>query len=601
MADNWYFFDGTRQLGPLGFAELKNLLKLQRSGVEVWREGLTGWVAPADLPELSASPRPPPLPTNSEDQNSSTNIGSAINRPRAHRFDNFVAMNWRGEFSIAMTYWIFGFLANLLAWLVAVIVVAAFRAEDGYEPRSIFFSTFFVWVGILAISMWQTVGVWRSANRHIEQRALLNKKSPWARLAKLAVVLGVLRLVGTFLTTGWPQLLEMGRMSFLDDPDIPSYSIRVMRNGTEAEIAGGFKYGLTDDFSKILDASRQIKVVHLDSLGGRIGEAEKLNRLIRGKTLDTYVSANCMSACTIAFAGGAHRVIRKGAILGFHAPSFPRMSQNDLAEEIKDQKEIFLAAGFDKKFVDQALSTPSTELWKPTAGVLLQAKVITSVSDGTDYAISGLGAPRAKEEFASILAKALPLLTILRAKYPSDYDALVQTYYDSFTNGRTEEESIAAGRAGLQTILKRLRPLADDSVLVEVSAIFADQYAALGTKSSTLCYQYASGLDGEKVLTSDIPDSLLKRENEINERVVETAAYRPETNAAQAEDLWKKIGILMASKGVKSEQFDLLTEATIPPSKYADYCFVATSLFREVSKLPQNEAGVLMREILTDK
>jgi len=43
-------------------------------------------------------------------------------------------------------------------------------------------------------------------------------------------------------------------MSFLDDPDIPAYSIRVMRNGTEAEITGGFKYGLTDDFVKILNA-----------------------------------------------------------------------------------------------------------------------------------------------------------------------------------------------------------------------------------------------------------------------------------------------------------------------------------------------------------
>jgi hypothetical protein len=112
-------------------------------------------------------------------------------------------------------------------------------------------------------------------------------------------------------------------MSFLDDPDIPNYSIRVMRNGTEAEIAGGFKYGLTSDFLKILSASRQIRIVHLDSLGGRIAEAISLNKVIRSRGLDTYVSSNCMSACTIAFAGGTRRILKGGRFWDFTRRHFP--------------------------------------------------------------------------------------------------------------------------------------------------------------------------------------------------------------------------------------------------------------------------------------
>jgi hypothetical protein len=46
-----------------------------------------------------------------------------------------------------------------------------------------------------------------------------------------------------------------------------------MRNGTEIEISGGFKYGLNDDFLRILNAAPRVEVVHLNSLGGRIGEA----------------------------------------------------------------------------------------------------------------------------------------------------------------------------------------------------------------------------------------------------------------------------------------------------------------------------------------
>lgn len=170
-----------------------------------------------------------------------------------------------------------------------------------------------------------------------------------------------------------------------------SYAMRVTRNGREAEIAGDFKHGLTKDFLKLLAASPQIKVVHLDSPGGFVNEAVALNKVIRSKGLDTYVSSECISACTIAFAGGRRRILRQGAVLGFHGPTSPSMTKQQLAESLKLQRKIFrilVAAGFDGKFVDQAFSTPHSELWKPSAAVLLQAGAITAVSDGSE-AFSG--------------------------------------------------------------------------------------------------------------------------------------------------------------------------------------------------------------------
>jgi GYF domain 2 len=43
------------------------------------------------------------------------------------RYNNFVTRNWRGEYSLAASYWGFGFLGNILAGLVPVIAVAAFQ------------------------------------------------------------------------------------------------------------------------------------------------------------------------------------------------------------------------------------------------------------------------------------------------------------------------------------------------------------------------------------------------------------------------------------------------------------------------------------------
>jgi hypothetical protein len=598
MADSWYLFDGTRQLGPLSLNELKRLLEVQSSpGVQVWREGLKEWTAPFDLPEF-APVKPPPIPTVPEDRRSQNVDDRIATKPK--RSGNFIAKNWRGEFSLGTTYWLFGFLGNLFSGILAIAVVAAFQSDTGYQPRAIFASILIVWMGIVIVSIWQTVGIWRSANRHIAARTLLGKKSPWAGLAKIAVFFGVLRLAGTFLSSGWPQLLETSRMSFLDDPDIPAYSIRVMRNGTEAEITGGFKYGLTDDFVKILNASRQISVVHLDSIGGRIGEAEKLNKVIHSRNLDTYVSSNCMSACTVAFAGGIHRILRKGAVLGFHAPSFPGMSKEELEEASQDQKDIFAAAGFDKRFVDRALSTPSKELWKPKSSELLEAKAITAVSDGSDFAMSGIGTSLTKNDFGLMLSRALPLMEALKIRFPNDYNSVVEAYYGSFESGKTEAESVAVGRGKLLVIIKKLRPLADDGVLSEISAVYADQYKALGSKSALLCYEYASG-DGNTFTLSDLPQALVQKEADINKRVVETASIRAAADGTALAAVWKKIGAILASKGVSSDQFDLLSTSTVPSNKYGDYCAASTTLFKEISKLPQSEAGMIMREILADK
>src|SRR5262249_57665242 len=107
------------------------------------------------------------------------------------------------------------------------------------------------------------------------------------------------------------------RSAFKNDPCIPDYTIRVMRNGSELEIAGGFKYGLANDVEKVMQASPGVNVVHLNSIGGRVGEARRLARLIRAKGLTTYTSRQCLSACPIPLATPRESSIRAPAHLRF--------------------------------------------------------------------------------------------------------------------------------------------------------------------------------------------------------------------------------------------------------------------------------------------
>lgn len=514
------------------------------------------------------------------------------------RRNNFIARYWRGEYSLGISYWWFGFVGNIAVAILTAGIVILFRADD---PRAIFGSVVSVWLVIIVFIVWQVTGVWRSANRLIARRQAVGRRAGWATVAKVVVVFGPLSAFSTFFTSGWPQLVETSRMAFLDDPDIPAYSIRVMRNGTEAEITGGFKYGLTDDFSKILKASRQIRVVHLDSTGGRVGEAIRLNGVLKAQGVDTYVSSGCYSACTIAFAAGRNRFIRKGAILGFHAPAFPGMTASELQSASFDQKQIFIKAGFNSKFVDKALSTPSSDMWKPSAEVMAAADVITGLSDGTDFAVSGLGADVSKDLMANMLARALPLLQVLKDRFPKEYDGIINTYYEDYIAGKTDAEAVVGARAKVLLIISTLQPLADDAVLADMGAMLADQYTALGAKSPILCYRYASGIGVKGNIAENLPASLVTRENEISRRVVETAKKRQDVSAAIVSELWKKLSTQIAAKGVGDDQLKLLTSGSVDPSKYGEYCQASTIFYREMARLPPREAGILMRSILAQK
>jgi hypothetical protein len=518
---------------------------------------------------------------------------------KTSRYNNFVARYWRGEFSLGLSYWVFGFFGGTVVALVAVLVATAVSVNAGYEPRMIFAALAMTWLGMVAVSIWQLVGVWRSANRHIEKRVLLGKRAPWARLAKLGVILGALSLVVQF-GGAVPQITEISRIAFMDDPDLPAYSIRVMRSGTEAEITGGFKYGLTNELLRILGASPQIRVLHLTSLGGRIGEAEKLNKIIRERGLVTYVANHCMSACTFAFAAGRERWLRDGAALGFHAGAFPGMTKVEMANALRSQNDLLIAAGFAPEFVSRALATPHNDMLIPTSDELLRARAISATSDGSDFAASGYGAGVSREEMAAKLAHALPVLATMKERLPEDYASIVDGYYDGYVIGQSEAEIVAAARAKLSRVISANLPFSDDAVLVDYGKLFAEQYTALGAKNPTLCYLYISGTGGARNLSSELPSELVQRELTLSDRVIATASERQVVSQSVSNPLWEKIGVEIA-KRIGAEKLALLRELKPDVSRHSDYCRVWTALYQEVTNLEEQEAGILMRQLLNAK
>jgi hypothetical protein len=341
-----------------------------------------------------------------------------------------------------------------------------------------------------------------------------------------------------------------------------------------------------------------VRLVHLDSIGGRLGEGEKLFRLIRARGLSTYVSSKCMSACTLAFAGGRQRFLRKGASLGFHRGAFAGLKETNFDSV---QADVFRLAGFADSFIRRALATPNSDIWEPSADVLLAAKVATSVTDGANFAYSGVGQALDRESIAARLADSSPVFRAIRTRFPAKYDEITDQYSADLAKGRTRAEIVNDLRARLLPFIRELMPLADDDVLVAYSALLVDQYAELKAKDATSCYLYASGEGTDTNFVQSMSDALVKREQSLQERIVMTASKRPPGEQALIESLWTNVRDKLTRDGVRQSELALLDAGHLEKSRHSLYCSVAIILFRKIGQLPQTQAAVLMRAILAAK
>src|SRR5476649_324074 len=151
---------------------------------------------------------------------------------------------WRGGYSLTVSFWLIG-LGLYGLGIAAILGLARLIYREPYDPQVIALAIFGTWAVTVPILFYQSVGVWRAARR--SRAANLQSRWRWlcTRLAQLSVLAVVLLVAVRFGQVGIPQVDAAWRMAYEGDPDVPAFSLRVVREGTELEITGGFKYGLT--------------------------------------------------------------------------------------------------------------------------------------------------------------------------------------------------------------------------------------------------------------------------------------------------------------------------------------------------------------------
>lgn len=185
--------------------------------------------------------------------------------------------------------------------------------------------------------------------------------------------------------------------------------VRIFSYTNETELSGVLFQGSVDLLTEHLDKAPGATVIHLRSTGGIAGVGFRLAELIRERGLDTYVSGECLSACTIAFLGGKNRYLHPDGRIGFHAGGFGRSFRPNQIEKaelrILNQMIVNRLAemGVDKGFATTALTVPHRTIWFPEYEELVEAGIVTERSSG-QFAFSQLGWEPTDEEISEYLA-----------------------------------------------------------------------------------------------------------------------------------------------------------------------------------------------------
>lgn len=340
-------------------------------GKDAWYDRFVGTcvVRPGQARSLTAAP--PPIPADS-DLDGQYLPPQALPPPLPQPMSrNYFVRHWRGELSLPVSYWVNGIVCGLAAGLVIAALGWFIQSQGEARPWLWLVSLSSIWLFVALLTAWQAVGVWRSATHYRQGGGTF-----WGGVAQAVVVLAVLQSVANFIYTGSAQIAGIYEI-VAGDSRVGPHQFHVLANGSTLEFYGGITFGVADEMDRFLDAMSSVRTVRLNSIGGRILEAQKMADSIRRRNLSTFVARDCLSACTIVFLGGKDRFMLPTARLGFHQPSFRGMTAIDRKNAIVAEGARLQRFGLSKEFAEHANSALPSSMWFPTTDELLREHVVT--------------------------------------------------------------------------------------------------------------------------------------------------------------------------------------------------------------------------------
>ncbi|WP_432240465.1 hypothetical protein [Herbaspirillum robiniae] len=502
---------------------------------------------------------------------------------------NFFSRHWRGDYSLARSYWLHTVLLSSL--LPAFSISALARLTNDMPAR-------YGVAGVLGIAafsyvawIWGVRGCWMSAGRHVARGG-----RRWAEVAvKFLIVCGAISLVSSTFRASHSlrEQFDIARGKQLGPPVV--YQVRV--DGKSILLQGGMNDGAADGLERMLQAHPAVQTVVLYSAGGWVREGKLVGDVIRRRRLNTYVEQECSSSCTLAFMAGRDRAMDPRAHIGFH--TLYTVGGDDRINKSFDRKltlDTYGKLGLPRDFIERIADTPSDQSWYPELGRLLQAGVLTRLASGGETAqLATIATSRdiLEEEF-----KKGALFDIMARYHPKEFARMVDLAWARVQARASDAEILAVGREQVGILSRKLLPIASDASLAEFQQLVLDQAVALRGISAAACSELfyprsrADAIAGREAPQAALPQEFANREQLVTQHLLRDA---DPANAGRFTLAERTRVIRKALAPLTQDELKLLSSPERRQSDPEATCDASIAYLRAVNQLPDDERKAALR------
>ncbi|MGO8854368.1 MAG: GYF domain-containing protein [Steroidobacteraceae bacterium] len=585
--DGWFVRRGAARLGPYPFHRLRRAAQNSKLRADdlVGNDGFADWVRADSMGALfeqpssavSASPAPPAgIPEDGSPQETGTKDSGATEPTKSRA--NYLVRQWRGDFSLPVSYWVNGALVTL-AIIPALTAINNSKLSDRLGIYGTGLWILFVLGFVAALTVWQAIGTWRSAEKHVARGG----SAGWAVTARVMIVLGTIQAAGAFVTQ--IPLIRRAAAMLVHAGETPHYQIRLLRNPTEIELSGGLSNGTAAAVKTVLEATPNVKLIHLNNSGGGITEGLKLAELIESYGLVTFTSRSCVNACMIAFIAGKDRYLGETGRLGFHSAG----------AEGANNRQFYLRHGVTPAFVDRLTSPAASGTWYPTRDELISAHVITAIVEARDY----VSTPVADWRNAAIADNQLaevPALAAIKRRDPLEYARIKQELIAGMQAGDSERELLAIVHARMQNLLRKYLRTGPDQELVAYWRIQLAELSELQNIDPTYCVRFLfpeAGrlMDIQNLVSQDVRNA----EAQTLSALIDAAAVKPAKTPTEAEILPLLSRSMVLLEHLHPDVVKMVAKPEVSMSKPTALCDAELNFYRYIVALPTAQSGALLR------
>jgi hypothetical protein len=413
----------------------------------------------------------------------------------------YFSRHWHGELSLPVSFWInlillplpVGFaLGGLTTWVSLL----------GEQMRSGSVAWLIFWPIALAIDIWCLVGTWRSAVLHVERGGTWL----WAAAARVVVALGLLGTVASAVFNYLPNISSYVQMARGIDP-IGKLEMTLSPDGRRLRLQGPVGMGDATRLRALLGQSNTLRVVDLESPGGRVREADRIAGLLRAQAPQVRVTGPCESACTLLFMAGSPRRMLPAGRLGFHRASTG--SFNPLLDEIVNRElaDIYRKAGLPDELISRALSTPPWRMWYPETNDLTSQGLLSAPTRTLDASLPA----RERAQLADVV-DALDMHDSWQAldrRFPGTIADAANRLHSARSGGASDDDAQLAAQRVVEPLLPQLLFHAGPEVREQFMLLLTAQLASARAGGTAACQ---SLLTGEASIRRAMPPTLGERE-----------------------------------------------------------------------------------------